>query len=385
MTPLFSKSIFLFLATTLLVACGSTTPVTKTRTLVFEDDPQVDTSSPSTTITSEKTSSDSLIQKEPFIDTAKTITDTVVKSTAKIVDPYKAVPSLVENILLRADTLLSRGEPDSAAFYLERFIVLKPLWSEWQNQAQEIYARTKKTQYERAQEFKPIILQILNMNSAGSAFDLVKAFTDSLISLNPGDSLIQWAQKQKQKSYQKNLDKALQEKRKILNAANESGRFKEAQEPIQKLKARYYYFEDTLKLEATLEQLNLLDAETSKDDQLYWRSHDPEAALKEAQKLASEKKYKQAHSLLIKLKASDLRQRAIEHLESLAEQFCNEERKNASVLFVSSQKKSNTIQKQQKIQQAIEALNRCIETYPDYSQKAKVIDNREFLKKELSR
>lgn len=385
MTRLFSKSVFLFFATTLLVACGSSAPVAKTRSFDFEDDPRIDPNATSAQIASEAIISDSLIQKEPVLDTIKTTIDTVAKTSPKIVDPYKAVPTLIEDILMRADTLLSRGESDSAAFYLERFIVLKPLWNEWQNHAQEIYARTKKTQGERAEEFKSLTLQIINMNSAGSAFDLVKTFTDSLISMNPGDSLVQWAQKQKQKSYQKNLDKALQEKKKILTAANESGRFKDAQEPIQKLKARYYYFEDTLKLVATLEQLQALDEEVSKDDQLYWRSHDPEAALTQAQKLVSEKKFAQAQRLLIKLKASHLRQRAVEQLESLAEQFCNEERKNASVLFTSSQKKSNATQKEQKIKQAIEALNRCLENYPDYSQKAKVIDNREFLEKELSR
>ena len=72
-------------------------------------------------------------------------------------------------------------------------------------------------------------------------------------------------------------------------------------------------------------------------------------------------------------------------MDVLAESFCNEERKKTSVLFQASQKAPNEIQKKKKLADAINGLNRCLEQYPEYSQKEKVINNRQFLENELSR
>ncbi len=115
------------------------------------------------------------------------------------------------------------------------------------------------------------------------------------------------------------------------------------------------------------------------------KSNDPNKSLEQAEKWIAEKKYSKTRTLLQKLKSSILRQKAIEQMEVLAEAFCNEERKKTSVLFQSAQKTSNDTQKKKKLTQAIEGLNRCLDQYPEYSQKEKVINNRDFLENELSR
>lgn len=384
---MFYKLLFLSFTVSFFIACGSSAPTPKIDPLALKESeglvikaPTTDTST--STISSEKTISDSIIQPK---ETTTPTTDSVLEEKQLVVNPYRDIPALVKSVLEYADSLLSKGKSDSAATYLEQFIVLKPLWDEWQAQAQSIYARTKKTQAIRAEEFKSLTLQILNMNSVGAGFDLVKAFTDSLILMNPGDSLVFWAQKQNQIALQKNLKKARQEKEKILAEANKNNQFKTAQEQIEQLKTRYYYFDDSLQLESTLIQLKEMEASISEQDQLFWQSNDPQKSLEQAQKWIAEKNYSKARTLLIKLNSSILRQKALEQMDVLAESFCNEERKKTSVLFQASQKAPNEIQKKKKLADAINGLNRCLEQYPEYSQKEKVINNRQFLENELSR
>lgn len=384
---MFYKLLFLSFTVSFFIACGSSAPTPTIDPLALKESeglvvkvPTTDTTS--SVLSSEKAISDSIIQPE---ETTPSPTDSVIEEKQIVVNPYRDIPALVEFVLKYADTLLSKGNSDSAAAYLEQFIVLKPLWDGWQAQAQDLYSKTKKTQAQRAEEFKSLTLQILNMNSVGSSFDLVKAFTDSLILMNPGDSLVFWAQKQNQIALQKNLKKARQEKEKILAEANKSNEFKIAQKQIELLKTRYYYFEDSLQLESTLVQLKEMEASISEQDKLFWQTNDPQKSLEQAEKWIAEKKYSKARTILIKLNSSILRQKAIEQMEVLAEAFCNEERKKTSVLFQSAQKISNETQKKKKLTQAIEGLNRCLEQYPEYSQKEKVISNRQFLEKELSR
>lgn len=382
---LFYKYLNLFLILSFFVACGSNAPTPEIDPLVLKESEaiviQVPTPDTATTIQTSNQTLDTTTQPKEVIQISM---DSIIKQEASIVNPYQDIPALVEKVLKHADTLLSNGESDSAASYLEKFIVLKPLWDEWQAQAQTIYTKTKRTQAERAEEFKSLTLQITNMNSVGSSFELIKEFTDSLISLKPGDSLILWAQKQNQLAYKKNLNKARQEKEKILTAANTSNQFKTAQEQIRSLKAHYYYFEDSLQLESTLLQLEELEASISKKDQLFWETNDPQKSLEQAQKWTTEKKYSQAKSLLLKLKSSVLRQKAIEQMDLLAESYCNDERKKTSVLYKAALKTKKTTQKKEKLTQAIEALNRCLDEYPEYKQKDKVLNNKQFIEKELS-
>lgn len=384
---MFYKLLFLSFTVSFFIACGSSAPTPKIDPLALKESeglvikvPTIDTTS--STLSSEKTISDSIVPPE---ETTTSTTDSILEEKQLVVNPYRDIPALVEFVLKYADTLLSKGNSDSAAAYLEQFIVLKPLWDGWQAQAQDLYSKTKQTQALRAEEFKSLTLQILNMNSVGASFDLLKTFTDSLILMNPGDSLVFWAQKQNQIALQKNLKKARQEKEKILAEANKSNEFKTAQEQIVQLKTRYHYFEDSLQLQSTLVQLKEMEASISEQDKLFWQTNDPQKSLEQAEKWIAEKNYSKARTILIKLKSSVLRQKSLEQMEVLAESFCNEERKKTSVLFQASQKTSNEIQKKKKLTEAIDGLNRCLEQYPEYSLKEKVISNRQFLEKELSR
>ena len=69
----------------------------------------------------------------------------------------------------------------------------------------------------------------------------------------------------------------------------------------------------------------------------------------------------------------------------LADSFCNEQRKATSQLFAKAQKQKDDAKKKDLLKQAIAPLDKCLSEYPDNSQKNKVVENRQFLEKELAK
>lgn len=306
------------------------------------------------------------------------------KESPVIQDPYTELPLLIDRILSHADSLLLHGDSDAARYYLERFIVLKPLWEEWQNQAQQQYELILQTQNKNALDFKPLVLQISNMVSVGSSYDLVKTFTDSLIQMHPGDSLVHWAQMQNKITLQKNLKKAKKELEHILSSSQKTGEIKKAKEEVFKLKSRSYFLLDSIDFESAILQLELFSKNIEENDKLYWKSHSPSKALEEAKKQIEKQKFLEAKKMLFKLLSSPLRSEAMQEIERLSDTFCIMNRKKASELFLSSQKSKGS-NKEQKIQNAIRLLEQCLEEFPNYTQKETVLDNKVFLESELKK
>ena len=300
-------------------------------------------------------------------------------------DPYTAFPALVDEVFAFADSLYRAGYTDSATAYLERFRVIKPLWLQWEKRADSLLNEFGKTRAEKSKQFDPMVLKIQNMNRAQAAYSLVKETADSLIALNPGDSLVVWADEQKKLAYSNTLQKARRDLAEIRALAEGSAEFNAAQEKLKDFQLRYRDFEDSLQTAALAARIAELAAVADSVAKDYWAKHDPAQALAQADTLTRQEKFPEAKDLLNKLMFSNLRQQALEKYNALADAYCNKQRKITSQLFTKAQKQKDPQNKKSLLQDAIDSLDNCLVEYPDYSQKQKVIDNKDFLQKELSK
>ena len=300
-------------------------------------------------------------------------------------DPYKDFPALTESVFAYADSLYRAGFTDSATAYLERFRIIKPLWLQWEKRADSLLNEFGKTRAEKSKQFDPMVLKIQNMNRAQSAYSLVKEIADSLIALNPGDSLVAWAGDQKKIAYNNTLQKARRDLAEIRALAEGRAEFNAAQEKLKEFQLRYRDFEDSLQTAALAARIQELAAVADSVAKNYWSNHDPAQALAQADTLKNQEKFPEAKDLLNKLMFSNLRQQALEKYNALADAYCNKQRKITSQLFTKAQKQKDPQNKKSLLQDAIDSLDNCLVEYPDYSQKQKVIDNKDFLQKELSK
>ena len=300
-------------------------------------------------------------------------------------DPYKDFPALTESVFAYADSLYRAGFTDSATAYLERFRIIKPLWLQWEKRADSLLNEFGKTRAEKSKQFDPMVLKIQNMNRAQSAYSLVKETADSLIALNPGDSLVAWAGEQKKLAFNNTLQKARRDLAEIRALAEGRAEFNAAQEKLKEFQLRYRDFEDSLQTAALAARIQELAAVADSVAKNYWSSHDPAQALAQADTLKNQEKFPEAKDILNKLMFSNLRQQALEKYHALADAYCNKQRKVTSQLFTKAQKQKDPQNKKALLQDAIDSLDNCLVEYPDYSQKQKVIDNKDFLQKELSK
>lgn len=306
-------------------------------------------------------------------------------STVTVIDPYTVFPALADSVFAHAEYLYEQGLVDSAKAYLQRFRVIKPLWNNWENKADSLLVEFGKTQSERAKQYEPQVLQIINMNRVQTAYSVVAETADSLIAQAPGDSLIQFAKEQKQIAYNNTLAKAKKDQDRILKLAQEQAQFEEAEKQALNFQMRYRDFEDELKIQAMIEsireQKQTVNAEMSK----YWETNDADKAMAEADEYIAKEQFVKAKELLIKLQASKLRKEATEKYILLADSYCNAQRKQTSSLFGKAQKQKDKDKRNQILQEAISFLDKCLTEYPETSQKKKVEENRDFLEKELKR
>ena len=300
-------------------------------------------------------------------------------------DPYKDFPALTESVFAYADSLYRAGYTDSATAYLERFRIIKPLWLQWEKRADSLLNEFGKTRAEKSKQFDPMVLKIQNMNRAQSAYSLVKETADSLIALNPGDSLVAWAGEQKKLAFNNTLQKARRDLAEIRALAEGRAEFNAAQEKLKEFQLRYRDFEDSLQTAALAARIQELAAVADSVAKNYWATHDPAQALAQADTLKNQEKFPEVKDLLNKLMFSNLRQQALEKYNALADAYCNKQRKITSQLFTKAQKQKDPQNKKSLLQDAIDSLDNCLVEYPDYSQKQKVIDNKDFLQKELSK
>jgi hypothetical protein len=300
-------------------------------------------------------------------------------------DPYVAVPLMINNIFTHADSLYKAGNTDSATAYLERFRVIKPLWTQWEAKADSMLNEFGKTRAEKAKEFESLIREIENMNRAKAAYSMVAEAADSLTALAPGDSLVRWAKTQKETAYKNTLVKAQKEYAAIKALADEQAQFAEAEKQATVFQMRYRDFEETLHIQALIDHIKELASATDETATKYWEKNDPAQALAKADSLIQNEKFAAAKEILNKLKFSKLRKEAVEKYNKLAETFCTKQRTITSQLFGKAQKQKDAAKKKKLLQDAIAPLEKCLTEYPDNPQKQKVLENKQFLENEINR
>lgn len=297
---------------------------------------------------------------------------------------YFEIPVLAEQTFASVDSLLNEGDVKRATELLESFVVLSPLWKEWMDRATLLMNQIQERSAKVKEEFQPLIFQIINMNAAGASYALVREFTDSLSALSPGDSLVAWANREKEKSFRRNYAKADKEKTEILSRLKSEGNYDAAETQITRLIQSYPEFADTLGLESALLKVAQMRLEESEQSKKFWETHDPEQAFAQAKKKAEDKKYLDAKKDFLQLKSSVLRPRAVEELEKLGELYCSEQRTQAANLFKESRKPKDREQANQKIKDAISLLDRCLVEFPENKQSKTVIQNKQLLLRELT-
>lgn len=334
-------------------------------------------------------SQESKPQANLSLDTNKNLSEQNVldgeKQESKIKDPYIEFPALAEQVFLHADTLYKQGFIDSATAYLERFRIIKPLWNQWESHADSLLNEYGKIRANKAKAFEPLVMQIQNMNRAQAAYSLVLESVDSLLSLSPGDSLVIWANYQKEIAYKNTLEKAKKEYATIKSLALDQAQFAKAQEQALVLQMRYRDFEDSLHIQVLINEIQKLAQANDSIAASYWEKNDPAIALLKVDSLLKTEKFEQAKILIEKLKASKLRKEAVEKYQELADVYCTQLRKKTSQIFSKAQKQKDAEKKRTLLQEAIAPLEKCLAEYPEYSQKQKVIENKEFLQKEIKK
>ena len=295
-------------------------------------------------------------------------------------DPYTDFPALAARVFAHADSLYATGLTDSASAYLQRFRIIKPLWNTWEAQADSMLNEFGKTRAEKAKAFEPLVLTIQNMNRVKSAYSMVAEIADSLIALAPGDSLVNWAKVQKQNAFANTLEKAKKEFAQIKALADDQAQFAEALKKIEEFRMRYGDFEETLRIQEYTDHVKEMMQSADSEAAKY-----PAQALAKADTLIKASKFAEAKDILTKLKASNLRKKAGEKYQELANTFCNAQRKTTSQIFAKAQKQKDAAKKKKLLQDAIGPLDKCLAEYPEYTQKQKVVDNKSFLEKELAK
>lgn len=303
----------------------------------------------------------------------------------KAIDPYTAFPALADEVFAHAESLYKNGNADSAVAYLERFRIIKPLWGEWEAKVDSMLSVYDQSRKEQAKKFEPLVLEIQNMNRAHAAYSMVAETADSLIALAPGDSLVMWAFTQKQLAYTNTLFKAQKEYAQIKSLADDQAKFDDSKKKANEFQMRYRDFEDTLHIQALIDYIAELAAQNDPAAAKYWEKNDPAKALAQADGLIAADKFKEAKDLLNKLKASKLRKEANARLQMLGDAYCNKQRKETSQIFAKAQKQKDEAKKRELLRQAITPLDKCLEEYPNNSQKKKILENKQFLEKELAK
>lgn len=316
--------------------------------------------------------------------TATQITDTSAKAST-VADPYTAFPALAEAVFAHADSLYKAGQNEDATAYLERFRVIKPLWEGWAARADSMLLEFGKARATQTKKFESMILEIQNMNRVKAAYSMVAETADSLIAQAPGDSLTNWATAQKQIAYKNTLSKAQKDYASIKALADDQAKFAEAQKLAAEFQMRYRDFEDTLHIQALIEHIAELASATNAEAVAYWQKNDPAKALAKADTLIKAENFSAAKELLNKLKASNLRAQAIQKYKELGDAFCNKQRKATSQIFAKAQKQKDETKKRELLMQAVVPLDKCLAEYPENSQKQKVLENKQFLEKELAK
>lgn len=278
----------------------------------------------------------------------------------------------------------AQGRNREAAKVLENFLVYKPALNEWMDSASNLESQFQAARETQKNSYSSLIKQIRNLGAVGADYDQLRLLTDSLRSLQPGDSLVQWSLSQDAQAFQRSLGTLRKKIQEVRTQVLDNASFAEAAKTTDALLLKYPSLTDTTGLRALrswISEQEKLYAQNA--DAAYWSNHDPRSSLKEARALLERKQYNEARALYQKLLSSPQRKEAREDLEILSEAFCEGQRKIAADRFAAARRTPKNAAAN--LSEAIAALDRCLNDYPDTEVAAKVRQNRALLEQEKAK
>lgn len=300
------------------------------------------------------------------------------------VDARNNPAQLGRRTLQLARYLDAQGRSREAAKVLEDYLVYKPAVGEWMDSAEALEAQFQLARDAKKNAFAPLVKQIRNLGAAGADYGQVRLLTDSLRSLQPGDSLLSWSKAQDELALQRSLNAIQKKKAEVKTLVNDRADFPDAIKIADALLAKYPELSDTTGLNTLRRWIDEQQKLYANDaDAAYWSGRDARDSLKEARALLERKQYAQSASLYRKLLASPLRKEAREDLEILSDSYCEEQRKIAAERFASARRAPKSAAAY--LDEAIAALDRCLQDYPEAPVAEKVRQNRTLLVNEKAK
>lgn len=300
------------------------------------------------------------------------------------VDGRNNPDQLGRRTLQLARYLDAQGQSREAAKVLEDFLVYKPLVAEWMDSAAALEVQFATVRESKKNSYGSLVKQIRNLGAVNADYDQVRLLTDSLRSLLPGDSLVQWSQSQDELALQRSLKTIEKKTAEIRALVQDAAAFADAAKIADAMLVKYPSLADRAGLKELRRWVDDQEKLYARDaDAAYWSNHDPRATLKEARALLERKQYADARVLYRKLLASPQRKDAREDLEVLADAYCEDQRKIAADRFAAARRNPKTAAAS--LDGAVAALDRCLNDYPEASSVDKVRQNRELLVQEKAK
>lgn len=300
---------------------------------------------------------------------------------ARAVDPFVEIQKVVAATFLHAKELSEAGENDSLKAYLERLTVLSPLWDSWMARANAMLEPLSAPSERDAETFRRLALSIVNENAASSDYKTVSDLADSLLAMNPGDSLSAFAEAQKALAYERTVKKIKAEMLRADSLA-EAGNFAAVDSLTTRLILRYREFETELSLPEFRDSASRKAAEREAGLG-YWKEHSAAAALKEAAALAEQGDFARAKELYARLLSSPEAKAAQAALDSLSNSVCVVARKKASELYAKTVAEKSGAKKLELVKAARESLLKCTENFPNEREAARARSDLKLLEAEL--
>jgi len=300
----------------------------------------------------------------------------------QVVNAQNSLVDLGHNTLRLARLLQVSGQKEEAAAVLEAFLVYKPQMLAWMDSLDAQEVRLQKQETQKALEFQPLVKQISNLMAVKSDFRLVRTMTDSLRTFPISDSLLRWSHLQDSLATMRGLTVLRAEVEHLRQLVVDAGNYDSAHFLLEQIAqwpadVRVLAGADSLADWVTRQEAS----DKAALDPQFWKTHDPAKVLADARQKKGAGQLDAAYELLTKLLQTKLRKEARKDLMALGEQYCTQSRQSAADLYTKFRKDHSA----KNLQQAILALDLCLEKFPDNSARSKIMQNRDLLQQEQSK
>ncbi|HSQ40995.1 MAG TPA: hypothetical protein VLM37_01805 [Fibrobacteraceae bacterium] len=302
------------------------------------------------------------------------------------IQPQNTPEEIGHRTLQLARILRNQGKNQEANALIEDFLVHKPVFMEWIDSAAALDSFMNQNRENQVHQASSLVKQISNLMAIRAEYGLVSQLTDSLRSMPIPDSLRHWSFIQDSLALEISWSRAESTQDSVREQALSQGNYTGVRTWIAHMRQA----PTELQKKFSLDSLETwLEAQESADqaarDPHWWKGRDPIRVFQEARRLRDSDRVDSAIILYRHLQGSPLRKEARQDLEQIAEPYCNTKRQRAAVLYASARKSKKANESIPLLNQAIEALDQCLEQFPDVNQRKKILQNKNLLQKEKKR